>query len=206
VKGGARQDWLAEALGLPDRASLHRPCDLATEFRRAACPMFWTPGANQVGKGMIAGWRDCLQAALRDPNPDLALWPFHGPLFDFLQSRQIIAAETYPGECYGHPGVAFPRQNAGGPSGKRVRASRAANAGPLLGWAEGAGVELDADLIGAIRDGFGEDAAGEDRFDSVIGLFGMLNVLLGRRPPGDPTDPVARAIEGWILGQTYPAR
>lgn len=166
--------------------------------------MFWTLGANQVGKGMIAGWRDCLQPALRDPSLDVALWPFHGPLFDLLQSRRIVVAGTYPGECYGHLGVAFPRSSAGGPSGKRVRASRAANAGVLLGWAEAANIELDADLIDAIRDGFGGDAAGEDRFDSVIGLFGMLNVLLGRRPPGDPTDPVARTIEGWILGQACP--
>lgn len=205
-KGGARQDWLAGALGLPDRASLYRPCDHATETRRAACPMFWTLGANQVGKGMIAGWRDCLQPALRDPDLDVALWPFHGPLFDLLKTRRIVVAETYPGECYGHLGVAFPRSYTGGSSGKRVRSSRAANAGVLLGWAETAGIALDADLIDAIGDGFGEDAAGEDRFDSVIGLFGMLNVLLGRRPPGDPTDPVARTIEGWILGQTYPLR
>lgn len=206
AKGGARQDWLAGALGLPDRASLYRPCDLATESRRAACPMFWTLGANQVGKGMIAGWRDCLQPALRDPDLDIALWPFHGRLFDLLQTRRIVVAETYPGECYGHLGVTFPKLQPDMPAGKRVRASRAANADPLLVWAETAGVELDAGLIEAIRDGFGGDAAGEDRFDSVIGLFGMLNVVLGRRPPGDPTDPVARSIEGWILGQTYPVR
>lgn len=205
-KGGARQDWLVDALGLSDRASLYRTCDFATETRRTACPMFWTLGANQVGKGTIAGWRDCLQPALRDPDLDVALWPFHGSLFDLLRARRIVVAETYPGECYGHLGVSFPKLKSGEVAGKRVQASRAANAGPLLGWAEAAGVGLTDNLTAAIRDGFGGNAAGEDRFDSVIGLFGMLNVILGHRLPGDPNDPVARAIEGWILGQTYPAR
>jgi hypothetical protein len=204
-KGGARQDWLVKALGLSDRADLYRPCDHATETRRAACPMFWTLGANQVGKGMIAGWRDCLQPALRDPTQDVALWPFDGPLFDLLDTRQVVVAETYPGECYGHLGVRFPTPRAGDRTGKRVQASRSGAARPLLDWADKVDVELDPDLILAIQDGFGADAAGEDRFDSVVGLFGMLNVLLGHRPPGDPTGRVARAIEGWILGQADPA-
>jgi hypothetical protein len=36
----------------------------------------------------------------------------------------------------------------------------------------------------------------------VVGLFGMLNVVLGRLPCGEPDDPVVRRIEGWILGQS----
>jgi len=36
---------------------------------------------------------------------------------------------------------------------------------------------------------------------AVIILAGLLNIVLGRRPPGDPTDPAIRHIEGWILGQ-----
>ena len=204
-KGGARQDWLVAALGLSDRTELSRPCDFATNTRRAACPMFWTMGANQVGKAMIAGWRDCLQPALRDPGLDLALWPFDGPLFELLGRHRIVVAETYPGECYGHLKVAFPRPRSGAPTGKRVQASRAGNAGALLAWAGDARVGLEPDLVDAIHGGFGGDSAGEDRFDATIGLLGMLNVVLGRRPPGDPASPVARAIEGWILGQTYPS-
>lgn len=31
----------------------------------------------------------------------------------------------------------------------------------------------------------------------------MLNVVLGRRPPGEPEEERVRRIEGWILGQRY---
>ena len=34
----------------------------------------------------------------------------------------------------------------------------------------------------------------------MVGLFGLLNVLRGGRPSGEPEDPVVRRIEGWILG------
>ena len=60
-------------------------------------------------------------------------------------------------------------------------------------------------LVAEIEDGFGAGASGEDRFDAVAGLFGILNVVLGRRPSGEPDDPVVRRIEGWILGQTATA-
>lgn len=46
--------------------------------------------------------------------------------------------------------------------------------------------------------GAGKD--GEDRFDAVVGLLGMLDVVLGNRRPGEPEDDTTR-IEGWILGQ-----
>jgi hypothetical protein len=72
----------------------------------------------------------------------------------------------------------------------------------LLAWARVAGVDLDPALREQIEDGFGDDPRGDDRFDAVIGLFGMLNVVLGRRPSGEPDDPIVRRIEGWILGQT----
>ena len=34
----------------------------------------------------------------------------------------------------------------------------------------------------------------------MVGLFGMLDGILGNRPPGAPEDGRTR-IEGWILGQ-----
>ena len=40
----------------------------------------------------------------------------------------------------------------------------------------------------------------DDAFDAVVGLFGMLQVCLGRREPGEPNDRGVREIEGWILG------
>src|SRR3712207_211963 len=52
------------------------------------------------------------------------------------------------------------------------------------------------------RSGFGADAAGEDRFDSVIGLLGLVGVLDGARPDFVPADPWIRRWEGWVLGQT----
>ncbi|WP_198376440.1 hypothetical protein [Neoroseomonas rubea] len=52
-----------------------------------------------------------------------------------------------------------------------------------------------------IADGFGADAAGEDRFDSVIGLAGLIGVLDGARPDFVPEDAAIRTWEGWVLGQ-----
>ena len=57
-------------------------------------------------------------------------------------------------------------------------------------------------LAAMIVDGFGADAAGEDRFDSVIGLLGLIGVLDGARPDFVPEDPWIRRWEGWVLGQT----
>lgn len=42
---------------------------------------------------------------------------------------------------------------------------------------------------------------GNDAFDAVIGLFGMLEVVLGYRATGEPIDKAVSDIEGWILGQ-----
>ena len=60
----------------------------------------------------------------------------------------------------------------------------------------------DAALAATARDGFGADAAGEDRFDCVLGLLCVLNVLAGNRPDIAPDDPWIRRWEGWVLGQT----
>ena len=57
-------------------------------------------------------------------------------------------------------------------------------------------------MRGAILDGFGADACGEDRFDSVLGVLGVLNVLAGNRPDNTPADPWIERWEGWVLGQT----
>jgi hypothetical protein len=42
---------------------------------------------------------------------------------------------------------------------------------------------------------------GDDAFDAVVGLFGMLEVVLGRREPGESKGEQIRDVEGWILGQ-----
>jgi hypothetical protein len=71
----------------------------------------------------------------------------------------------------------------------------------LLAWAKQARVRLSPTLRTEIREGFGASGDGEDHFDAAVGLMGMLNVVLNRRPPGDPGDKPSRKIEGWILGQ-----
>jgi hypothetical protein len=62
--------------------------------------------------------------------------------------------------------------------------------------------ELDSGLVAAIADGFGPRPGEEDSFDAAAGLFGMVNVLLGRRAPGPPEgDEAVRRVEGWNLGR-----
>jgi len=60
----------------------------------------------------------------------------------------------------------------------------------------------DPALQSAADDGFGADAAGEDRFDCVLGVLCVLNVLAGGRPDTAPDDIWIRRWEGWVLGQT----
>jgi hypothetical protein len=196
--GGTNRQYLVDALAVGSIDDLRRCCELAHPGRRAAAPLFWTLGAQQVGKASIVGWRDVLGRALRDDTLDLAIWPFSGHLFELFYPGRVVVAETYPAEFYPHVGVMpFVR--------KQVQADRAAQAPRLLRWADDAGVDLQAGLRAAIEIGFGAHRAGEDLFDAAVGLFGMLNVLLRRRSPGEPDDESVRTIEGWILGQTAPA-
>ena len=46
----------------------------------------------------------------------------------------------------------------------------------------------------------GKGKDGEDRFDAVVGLLGMLAVVRGIRPSGEPKN-CRTDMEGWILGQ-----
>jgi hypothetical protein len=41
---------------------------------------------------------------------------------------------------------------------------------------------------------------GDDAFDALVGLCGMLDVVLGRLPSNAPDDDAIRDNEGWILG------
>ena len=182
----------AAALGLADARGLSRWCDRATAERPAGAPVFWTLGANQSGKAAIAAWRDWLAPALAEGAP-IRLWPFEGGLHALLAPGRAVLAEVYPAEALRHCGLRM-----GG--SKRVQADRAALAESLLATMAARGVTGDAALVAAVRDGFGRDAAGEDRFDSLIGLLGMIGVLDGARPDFIPDDPAIRAVEGWATG------
>ncbi len=97
---GCRRQQLLAGLGLA-WSDLLRRCDRASETRPAACALFWTLGAQQVGKAAITGWRDVLAPALQ-AGVDLALWPFQGSLNELLARHRFVVAETYPAEVYGH--------------------------------------------------------------------------------------------------------
>ena len=188
--GGTSREHLYAALGL-DSAALLRSCERETATRRAAAPLFWTLGAQQVGAGAIVGWRDVLQPALATGALDVSLWPFDGRLEELFAPGRVVIAETYPTETYGHLGISFAGR------GKRDESARAAIGEALAAWAGRLGLELAPELDEGLRRGFRSD----DAFDAVVGLFGMLNVVAKYRAPGEPDNERIRKIEGWMLGQ-----
>jgi hypothetical protein len=184
----------AAALGLGGPQGLSRLCDRATAERPAGAPVFWTLGANQSGKAAIAGWRDLLAPALLAGEP-MRLWPFEGRFLDLLVPGAITVAETYPAEALRHLGI---RLNGS----KRRQADRVKVRDALRAAMARLRAHPDAALRAAIADGFGGDRAGEDRFDCLLGLLCVLNVLTGNRPDTAPNDPWIQRWEGWVLGQT----
>lgn len=187
-----RQVHLLERLGVASIESLRRASERATEARRAACALFWTLGGNQVGKAAISGWQDVIRPARLE---GAGLWPFDGDLSALAAGRRVVLAETYPAESYGHVGVVF-RHGAS----KQRQADRWEATRNLIGRCEANGIELSADLSATIADGFGPRKSGEDPFDAVMGLFGMIEVADGRRQEA-PTEIPHRHWEGWILGR-----
>ena len=184
----------AAALGLGDAAGLSRLCDRATAERPAGAPLFWTLGANQTGKAALSAWLDMLLPGLARPARP-ALWPFEGPFRSLLQPGRVAVAETYPAEAMRQLGIRMD-------GSKRRQADRARLADGLQAALRQAWATADATLALGIRTGFGVDAAGEDRFDSLLGLLCVLAVLDGRRPDTAPADPWVQRWEGWVLGQT----
>lgn len=193
-RAGVSRDAHAKALGLSGRAALNRACDRATAERPAGAPPFWTLGANQSGKAAIHAWQFLLVPALAEGMP-IRLWPFAGPFRSLLAPQSIAVAETYPAECMRHLGL--PTRGS-----KRRQADRALLADGLLAALERLSAIPERGLVADIENGFGRDAVGEDRLDSLIGLLGVLNVLAGHRPDTAPADPWIQAWEGWVLGQT----
>ena len=187
--GGTRQVHLLNALAVHSIDELRRKCEREQPGRRAACPLFWTLGANQVGKGAIVGWRDVLAPALNNRR-DVSLWPFDGDFHGLLQPGKIVIAETYPAERCGWLLPAI--------KGKGKQEVRRAIGPHLTEWAASLGLASEPALRGMIEEGFPE---GDDAFDTLAGLFGMVEVALGRRKSGEPSEDRIRNVEGWILGQ-----
>jgi hypothetical protein len=184
----------AAALGIGGAASLSRACDRATTERPAGAPLFWTLGANQTGKAAIAAWTEMLLPALT-AGDDVRLWPFAGPFRSLLAPGAIAMAETYPAEALRHLGIRLR-------GSKRRQTDRAAVGEALLAAMVRLEARPEATMRHCVADGFGADAAGEDRFDCVLGVLCVLNVLAEHRPDTAPDDPWIRLWEGWVLGQT----
>jgi hypothetical protein len=191
--GGRTHRQLLKGLGVATIGELLRACERAGPGRGAASPLFWTMGAKQVGKAAITGWQEVLRPAMQR---GCRLWPFEGHL-DALRRNAggAVLAETYPAEAYGHVGVRF-----GAREKKGRQSDRAAFADVLQRWAEHASVTFEPELMSEVENGFGAALNGDDRFDATIGLFGMIEVVDGRRREGPAF--VDRIWEGWILGQT----
>lgn len=184
----------AGALGLSGADALNRICDRATPERPAGAPLFWTLGANQTGKAAIVAWRDMLCPALAR-GETVALWPFAGPFRALLAPGVVALAETYPAEASRHLGIRLS-------GSKRRQADRAGVAAPLLAAMRALDARPAPALAAAVADGFGAAADGEDRFDCVVGVLGVLNALAGNRPDSAPADSWVQRWEGWVLGQT----
>jgi hypothetical protein len=118
-----------------------------------------------------------------------------------LRPGTTVIVESYPAEFYSRLGVRFTASKPGGKSGKRDQSDRCKQSEPLLAWAGENRIDLDAELEHSIREGFGSSVDGEDRFDAVAGLFGMLDVLAHLDRFVEPESPYVREIEGWIFGQ-----
>lgn len=198
--GGRSQKDLTTALGI-SWEDLHRRCELKTADRRAACPLFWTLGGNQVGRAALSGWREVVVPILSESKL-AGLWPFDGPLVDLLESRSCVIVETYPTELYAHLGVRLPLSDKGG---KRKQPAREHYATQLLAKA----AEVDAELSESARDlvasGFGYSPDGEDPFDAMVGLLGILKHLRTGATAEPAPDTALVSVEGWILGQRPPA-
>ncbi|MDB5376830.1 MAG: hypothetical protein JWR00_1276 [Rubritepida sp.] len=192
LKGMTRASHAA-ALGLPGAEALHRWCDSATATRPAGAPPFWTLGANQSGKAGLSAWREWLAPALAEDAP-LDLWPFAGRLHGLLRAGRLALAEVYPAEALRQLGLRLR-------GSKRDRTARLTLAEPLREVMARLRVTPSEALTAAIADGFGADAAGEDRLDCTLGLLALIAVLDGARADFIPEDAAVRSWEGWVLGQ-----
>ena len=171
----------AAALGMDGPLGLSRWCDRATAERPAGAPLFWTLGANQSGKAAIAAWRDWLLPAL-GAGLAVAFWPFEGGLHALLAPGRAVLAEVYPAEALRQCGLRLS-------GSKRVQAPRRGLAGEFRAAMEARRVLPSPALAAAIADGFGSGPAGEDRFDSAVGLLGLSACSTARGPTSCRTIP-----------------
>jgi len=205
--GGSRQRYLLEALNVATMNDLRRRCELARPGRRAAAPLFWTMGGQQVGKAAIAGWQEVLAPARRQAPPAALVWPFDGALAELLSPGETVVAETYPAEFYRHLDLNLGRVKGQRRFGKRSQASRKQNEEIISNWASRSNVHFTDELGAQVRDGFGDQRSGEDQFDAFVGVCGLVNLIVNDgQPVYEPDEAYIRNMEGWILGQSQDDR
>ena len=179
-----------QRLGCAAFDDLLRECDKRTARRNRAESIFWTVGARQVGKAALAGWQDVLIPALARK---ARLWPFDGPLAS-LDTEILTLAETYPAEAYHHIGLRRP-------VGKRSQKARFVGGQRMREWALRHRVSFAPGIKRFMLNGFGAGGEGEDPFDALAGLCGMIEVADGRRAEVPDLAALPGRREGWILGQ-----
>jgi hypothetical protein len=194
--GGTRQIHILDKLGFTSIDDLRRICEKVPPLKRTAAPLFWTLGAQQVGKAALQGWREVIVPGLQHPTLDLVIWPFSGPLPDLIKPGRVIITETYPAEFHHQLRLIKPKARFS----KRKQAARIELAERLVDSARASGIHLHHELEAELKDGFGPSKAGEDPFDAVVGLIGMLNVLTGNLQFSEPQNEETRLIEGWMFG------
>lgn len=193
TKPGVKQQHLINGLNLSSRDQLNRQCELRNKNRDNACPLFWTLGAKQVGRGSLLGWQEVLLPMINDPNT--WLWPFDGTLHELVDRGGIVITETYPAEYYRPLDINFD----GGKS-KTNQEDRKGMASAILAWPHHLGAMFSGEMEKEIKAGFGSDKDGDDKFDSLVGLLGILAVFAGIIKDNVPVDKERLNIEGWIIG------
>ena len=197
--GGTQQAHLLAGLGAETTRDLRRACERVPINGRLPGVLFWTLGGNQTGRGALALWTQLLAPALREDG--IRLWPFDGELPDLLTPGTVTIAETYPTALAELINARVPLP------GKRRQPARAEAGGAMLTWCGRHGVAVDQSVRQLLLTGFGPSKSGEDPFDAVAGLAGMLAILIGAETVNIPATEVApeiRTVEGWILGIASP--
>ena len=191
--GGTSRQHLTDALGLSSQ-QLRRLCEGSD-----AETIFWTLGGKQVGKAAISGWVLLHQAL--SSGSDIGVWPFDGNIAESIRAHEITVVETYPREFYRW---AAPEWPLGSQRWSKTRKEdRQLWAASIATWVSELGMAWTDDVRDMAYDGFGSDSNGEDRFDALIGLLGMIAVVTGALDSGVPSDdPAVVSVEGWILGRT----
>jgi hypothetical protein len=67
-------------------------------------------------------------------------------------------------------------------------------------------LELGDSIRQSRLDGVGDGLDGEDQFDALVGLYGMMNIVPGYHPRWEPDLPQVSRVESWIFGQNLPER